>query len=195
MRHFEKKCRILERTGYSMAFFRVFLPCPLFSAMRISPLLSLLFLFSALSAWGGTYVNSTPKELQDKLAAAVESAAKEFNFAIRGVARRRLQKSTRPYDKLFLELDGERVTFERNGSDRLAGVLGGEAVEWLGNQVTFRRRDIDGALVQTFTAEDGVRTNVYRFEEDGKVLHLDITVKSPKLKSPLVYTLQYRLQE
>ena len=28
-----------------------------------------------------------------------------------------------------------------------------------------------------------------------EVLHLDITVKSPKLKSPLVYTLQYRLQE
>ena len=124
MRHFEKKCRILERTGYSMAFFRVSLPCPLFSAMRISPLLSLLFLFSALSAWGGTYVNSTPKELQDKLAAAVESAAKEFNFAIRGVARRRLQKSTRPYDKLFLELDGERVTFERNGSDRLGSGWG-----------------------------------------------------------------------
>ncbi len=167
------------------------------SIMRssLSSIFSLLFLFSALTAWGGTYINATPKELQDKLTATVETAAKEFNFAIRGVARRRLQKSTRPYDKLVLEIDGDRVTFERNGADRMTGLIGGPAVAWLENQVTFTRRESDGALVQTFTAEDGVRTNVYRFAEDGKTLFLDITVKSPKLSAPLVYTLQYRLQE
>ncbi|MBR0459543.1 MAG: hypothetical protein IJJ26_09925 [Victivallales bacterium] len=122
------------------------------------------------------------------LQAQVAKAAKEFNFVIRKIASGRLTKATTPYEKLVLVLDGDKVTFERDGADKLEAVIG-QPVSWLGNQVQFQR-EADGRLKQSFTAEDGSREFLYTFEPDGN-LKVDITLKSSKLKAPIRYSLHY----
>lgn len=155
---------------------------------------SLLCLAVSLSA--AVYRDVTEEPLVKARNAAVEKASKEFNFAIRAIARKRLQKSSRPYSTIRLEVSGDgTVVFEREGSDAITAKVGGEAVPWLENQVSFTRREADSALVQTFRAEDGVRTFVYRMDPDGKGFLLDVKLESPKLDAPLEYTLHYATQE
>lgn len=155
---------------------------------------SLLCLAASLSA--AVYRDVTEESLVKARDAAVEKASKEFNFAIRAIARKRLQKSSRPYSTIRLEVSGDgAVVFERERADAITARIGGEAVAWLENQVSFTRREADSALVQTFRAEDGVRTFVYRMEPGEKGFFLDVKLESPKLDAPLEYTLHYAVQE
>ncbi len=152
------------------------------------------FLCLSLSLSAAVYRDVTEESLVKSRDAAVEKASKEFNFAIRGIARKRLQKSSRPYRTIRLEVSEDgTVVFEREGTDAITAKIGGEAVSWLENQVSFARREGDSALVQTFRAEDGVRTFVYRMEPEEKGFFLDVKLESPKLDAPLEYTLHYSL--
>ena len=153
-----------------------------------------LFLCLSVSLSAAVYRDVTEESLVKTRDAAVEKASKEFNFAIRGIARKRLQKSSRPYRTIRLEVSEDgTVVFEREGTDAITAKIGGEAVSWLENQVSFTRREGDSALVQTFRAEDGVRTFVYRMEPEEKGFFLDVKLESPKLDAPLEYTLHYSL--
>lgn len=152
------------------------------------------FLCLSLSLSAAVYRDVTEESLVKSRDAAVEKASKGFNFAIRGIARKRLQKSSRPYRTIRLEVSEDgTVVFEREGTDAITAKIGGEAVSWLENQVSFARREGDAALVQTFRAEDGVRTFVYRMEPEEKGFFLDVKLESPKLDAPLEYTLHYSL--
>jgi hypothetical protein len=71
----------------------------------------------------------------------------------------------------------------------------GAAVPWRredGELFDVSARLSEGALVQQYTAEDGQRSNVFTLSEDGDLLHMQVTVRSPKLKDDVVYRLAYR---
>lgn len=158
--------------------------------MCLNRIFLVLLVALTLCCGAAEYKYVADSALQKQLTQAIEKAAKEFNFAIRGIARRRLTTSTRPYEVLELTLDDKQVFFQRDGKDPLKATIGEAPVKWLDYQVDFARRE-DGALVQRFIAEDGNRQNVYRFEEDGKILFIDVKVGSPKLKAPIEFTLKY----
>lgn len=159
---------------------------------KIATLLALVCTFT-ITAFSAEYVLDNTPELTKKLEASVEAASKEFNFAIRGIARKRLRQTTKPYDTLRLDVNGDTVLFERNGKDPVTATVNGDAVPWLKDyMISFTRRDTDNALVQKFAAEDGDRENVYRFGNDARLLFIDVKIISPKLDKPVTFTLQYK---
>lgn len=159
--------------------------------MKWYAILGSLFIFScSIFSYGKEYQWDHAKTTQEEIQAAVKKAAAEFNFAIRGIAKRRLTKSTQPYETLSLTIEGKKVIFERNGADRLEATIDGPAVEWLEYQVTFKKLP-DGRICQTFTADDGSRENIYHFSDDGNVT-IEVKVESKKLKEPILFKLVYQ---
>lgn len=120
---------------------------------------------------------------------SVAKAAREFNFVIRKIASSRLRKATTPYKTITLTINDDKVAFARDGKDPINAVIGGPAVQWLDNKVTFVRLS-NGSLKQTFIAEDGQREFLYVFNADGS-LTIKVKLASEKLKNPMEYTLKY----
>ena len=152
--------------------------------------LALLLCLFALTLFGAEYQwDNSPKDaaaLKEKVALA----SKSFNWAIRKIASSRLTKATAPYQTIELTIDGDRVTFSRNGKDRVTTTFGAAPVKWFEDtKVTFEKL-ADGQVRQNFLAEDGRREFLYKFGEEGS-LAVTITLHSEKLSGPLSYHLKY----
>ncbi len=50
----------------------------------------------------------------------------------------------------------------------------------------------NGALKETFVAGDGSRENLFEPSADGQTMIMQVTIRSPQLKQPIVYRLDYR---
>ena len=153
---------------------------------KVLILLTCLLSFSLLAV---DYKWEKNAEDSAKLEKSVAVAAREFNFVIRKVASSRLRKATAPYKTLTLTIEGDNVTFIRDGKDPLKAVIGGEPVLWLESKVSFQRLP-EGKLKQIFAAEDGTREFIYTFNAD-KSLAVSVKLTSDKLKKPMEYTLKY----
>ena len=95
-------------------------------------------------------------------------------------------------------MKGDQITLTRNGSCPVTATIGGKAVKWKREdgkiyKVSFKR-GADGALIQTFVAEDGTRENRFSLSPDGKTLTMAVTLSSKKLKKPLRFSLDYKRQ-
>ena len=58
------------------------------------------------------------------------------------------------------------------------------------SEVSAVLRDLQ--LIQTFKADNGLRTNTFRWDEAGELLYLDVNTASERLPQPVKYTLVYR---
>ncbi len=133
--------------------------------------------------------DNSPKDT-DALKEKVAAASKQFNWAIRKIASKRLTKATAPYQAIELTINENQVTFSRNGANRIETTFGAAPVKWFEDtKVTFEKLN-DGRVKQSFLAEDGKREFLYKFEEDGSLL-VTISLFSEKLSGPLTYTLKY----
>jgi hypothetical protein len=161
------------------------------------PVLTLLILCTAplLAAdpvpFGGWTLAAAP-DLRQVIAAATAP----LNFLVRPIARSRLAKTNEAYRTLTL-VRGER-TFSVQFDQRPALVMpaDGSAVAWTredGETFRIAARMEQDALVQTFQAADGTRTNVFRPDPATGGLSLAVRITSPRLPAPLVYTLDYRV--
>jgi len=139
----------------------------------------------------GAWTLAAAPDLGQIIAAATEP----LNFLVRPIARARLAKLNQPYRTLTL-VRGER-TFSVQFDQRPALVMpaDGSAVAWTredGETFRIAARMEQDALVQTFQAADGTRTNVFRPDPATGGLTLAVHITSPRLPAPLEYALGYR---
>lgn len=139
------------------------------------------------------YVGGAAEESQRK--AAIDAGIESMFFAIRPIARYRLDNATQTVQWLNFEYDGKTLhTRGPDGLDLNGPLNGAEVVNtWRGEKTRVRQRFTqERELVQTFSAEDGAGRNDITLSPDGKTLTVTMTITSPRIPKPIVFRQTYR---
>ncbi|MEM9728521.1 MAG: hypothetical protein AAF997_08045 [Myxococcota bacterium] len=148
---------------------------------------------SSVGHHNGVYVYSPGRGDSAQITHAIESATADLSFMQRGIARKRLEDSTHPFDRFQVSFEGERVLLRINHHEYDLP-LNGQAAKRVGldgNEVlvsaTLRGED----LQQVFRGDKGTRYLDYRFLSDGSV-SLHTSIESKYLPHHIEYALTYR---
>ena len=141
-----------------------------------------------------TFVPSESEEIGPKAREAVS----HLFFAIRGIARRRLEGANEPIDRVDIEYAGDTILISlREGDPTVRAPLSGDTVPY---------ERPDGEVVQVsaavqpriidlyFQAEDGAKEMIFTRRDDGMLAVESITY-SDKLEEPFRYTWVYEPTE
>lgn len=133
----------------------------------------------------------------DRIEEAIETCIARYPEEAKEITRERLRETNRLTRVLFFTaLDSGkqvRIGYEV-ADDGTAAPLDGTEVPSTGAtgelfQLSVRLEN--GALVETFQADNGTRTNTYTVAADGKSLVLQAKVASPQMPTVLTYRLVY----
>jgi hypothetical protein len=130
----------------------------------------------------------------DDVNRAIEATVKKMNFVTRPIARSRLRKTNPAYASIALAFTGDEARITAGSGRAVVLPASGAPVRWKrsdGEVFTVSGKLQNGTYIETFDAKDGRRTNTFSLTPDG-ALKLQVTVTSPRLPSPLRYTLMYR---
>lgn len=133
----------------------------------------------------------------DDVGRAIQRATAEMNFVTRPIARGRLRRTNVPYGTITLAQTTSQVTVTSDERAPIVTPADGTPIRWTredGEVFDVHTRWLDGSLEQTFAAEDGQRINLFSLSPDGRTLTMRVTVTSPRLPEPMVYSLRYRRQ-
>lgn len=142
------------------------------------------------------------RQQSDDLNAKINTAVARMNVVVRQIARPRLRSTNTMYPQLVITQDGGNLRVDMQGRPSLTTPTNGTAILWqreTGRTCPQVRGDCvqvttvwrDGALHQTFRAEDGQRVNVYTLSNNGNTMTMNVTITSPRLPDPLTYRLVY----
>jgi hypothetical protein len=146
-------------------------------------------------ALDGTYTYLEAES--DPIRPAIDRAVARMNFITRPIARGRLTKTNTPYRTLTIGRAEGNISIVTDQRAPIVSPPDGSPIKWTredGEVFDVTTRWVEGALEQTFVAEDGQRKNVYVLAADGSTLEMRVTVTSPRLAEPVSYTLRYRRQ-
>lgn len=147
------------------------------------------------SSLDGTY--HLVQSESDDIHQAIDRAVARMNFVTRPIARSRLRKTNPPYQTVHLSTTASQVTIRIDEREPLTTPANGTPIQWKqasGEVVDVSTEWENGTLEQTFVAKDGQRVNHFSLSPGGELLHLKVTLTSPRLAEPLIYTLRYRKQ-
>jgi hypothetical protein len=141
----------------------------------------------------GTY--TLVPELSDDIDAAIKRATQRMNFFVRPIARLRLRKVNRTHQTLEFHVDSLMLHSAYDHKPAIVSPRDGVMTRWTredGEEFSVTSSVAGDSVVQTFHAKDGQRENVVTLSEDGSMLTVRITIRSPRLPDPLTYRLVYR---
>jgi hypothetical protein len=144
------------------------------------------------SGLSGTYRSVSDRD--SDIAQAIDKAVAKMNFIKRPIARGRLSRTNFAYKEIRIELGATEaeITYDTQAPIRMP--LSGESIKWKradGEVFDVSAKLVNGTLVQTYKAEDGMRVNSFSRDANGE-LQLAVEVSSPQLPEPVKYTLLYR---
>jgi hypothetical protein len=155
----------------------------------LSTLVALPALAQGGGLWGTWTLVSTPD-----LAKAIEAAIAPLNPLVRPFARARLARANTPCTTLRIDPDPDGITIQTDQRAPQHVPADGRPMVWTrndGEKLFISARLDQDDLVQTFRTRDGERTTVFHPDPASHTLTLKVTVTSPRLPNPLVYTLVY----
>lgn len=126
---------------------------------------------------------------------AIDAALAKENFAIRAMARGRLEKANKVPKFVYIGQTGDKTTVSFDEKTGPTAPSDGRTIVWTrpdGRQYQLRIALESGVLVQSYKAEHGTRVNRFTLSPDGRILSMDVTVSSPRLESSIVYRLVFR---
>jgi hypothetical protein len=139
----------------------------------------------------GTYLNE--QQSAKTIESAIETTVAKMNFIKRPIARSRLKKTNSAHRRVEIRIGSSEISVAFDGNKPVQMPADGSTIRWTREDgETF---DVNAAwdgerLVQTFKAEDGARANAFSVGADGR-LNMVVTLTSPQLDQPLVYTLTF----
>jgi hypothetical protein len=139
----------------------------------------------------GTYINE--QQSAQTIEAAIEATVAKMNFIKRPIARSRLKKTNEAHRRVEIGIGPGEISVAFDGHKPVQMPADGSTIRWTREDgETFEVNAAwDGSrLVQTFKAEDGTRANAFSVGADGR-LNMQVTLTSPQLDQPLVYTLTF----
>jgi hypothetical protein len=137
------------------------------------------------------FTGSTREEAERK--AAIDRGIDSLFFAIRGIARSRLSAGTKIDPWVAFAVDADKIRFRTPAAPEAVSPESGTPVDYVndGERIKLSQRVAGPRLTQMFVAGQGRRMNEWLLSEDANKLWLKVTVSSPKLTRPIVYTLTY----
>ena len=141
----------------------------------------------------GTY--TLVPEQSDDIEAAIRQATRRMNFIVRPIARSRLRRVNLTHRTLEFRVDSLMLHSAYDRRPPIVSPRNGVQTRWTredGEEFTVTSFVAGDSVIQTFHAKDGQRENVVTLSEDGSMLTVRITVRSPKLPEALMYRLVYR---
>jgi len=164
--------------------------------MLLLPLLAALALPAAAdaqeSSMRGTF--TIDRARSDDVNRAIETAVARMSFVTRPIARGRLRRTNTVYQRVVINYTQAQVSTTFDQRRPVESPANGQPVKWTredGEKFDLSTEWQGGRLVQTFRAEDGSRTNTYTISPDGRTLTMHVTLRSPRLSSPLEYNLVF----
>jgi len=139
----------------------------------------------------GTFANE--QQSASTIESAIETTVAKMNFIKRPIARSRLKKTNEAHRRVEIGMGQDQISVAFDGHKPVQMPADGHTIRWTREDgETF---DVNAAwdgerLVQTFKAEDGTRANAFSVGADGR-LNMVVTLTSPQLDQPLVYTLTF----
>ena len=134
------------------------------------------------------------RQQSDDVNRAIESAVSKMSFVTRPIARGRLRRTNQMYQRVVVNFTPAQVSTTFDQRHAIESPANGQPVAWTredGEKFQLSTSWENGRLVQTFRAEDGSRTNTYSISPDGRTLTMHVTLRSPRLSSPLEYNLVF----
>ncbi len=133
----------------------------------------------------------------EKVVAAITSGTASMNFIKRPIARSRLKKTNLPpYGTVRISHTPTEVSVDMDGRAPILTPADGKTIKWKrpedGEMLDVNTVWENGALKETFVAGDGSRENLFAISPDGQIMTMQVTIRSPQLKQPIVYKLDYR---
>jgi hypothetical protein len=141
----------------------------------------------------GTYTYA--EDRSEDVNAAIDAGVAKLNFIVKLFARPRLRKTNYAYQRLTFVMDGDTLSIQMDDRKPIRAPISGTPVKW--RRETGEWYDVttsweNSVLSQSYIAGDGRRVNAFSLSEDGRLLNMQVTVSSPKLKDDIVYRLAYR---
>lgn len=126
-------------------------------------------------------------------AQAIERSVDKVFFALRGIARGRLEDKTKISSAVSLRFEGGNIRCSIPGAPDAVSPADGRAVDYTvaGETVKLSQRVDGGRLVQSFSTPEGSRTNTYVPSDDGERYAMQVNISSPRLPTSVMYTLTY----
>lgn len=141
----------------------------------------------------GTYTYVA--EGSDDIEEAIDDAVSKVSWFIRTFARSRLRNTNPLYERIVIERSDTAWSILVDDRKPVVAPVDGSAVKWEREDGEVFDVSIElldpSTLKQLFVAEDGERENLYRLGPGGDAMSMTVTIRSPKLKEPLVYTWNY----
>ena len=134
------------------------------------------------------------RQQSDDVNRAIETAVSRMSFVTRPIARGRLRRTNTVYNRVVINYTTAQVSTTFDKRRAVESPANGQPVPWTredGEKFQLSTSWENGRLVQTFRAEDGSRTNTYSISPDGRTLTMHVTLRSPRLTSPLEYNLVF----
>ncbi len=132
----------------------------------------------------------------DVVTTAINTGTAKMNFIKRPIARSRLKKTNLPpYAWVKIEHTPTEVSIEMDGRKPILTPADGKSIKWTredGEVFDVNTVWESGTLKETFVAGDGSRENLFEPAPDGQTMTMQVTIRSPQLKQPIVYKLDYR---
>ena len=136
------------------------------------------------------FVGSSREEAARR--AAIDRGIDSLFFAIRGIARSRLSDATKIEPWVAFSFDAEKIRVRLPSVTHVSPANGAPVDYVSGSDHTKLRQRLEaGRVTQVFVAGEGSRTNAWVLSSDARTLELTVTVSSPRLTRPVVYTLTY----
>lgn len=128
------------------------------------------------------------------IAAGIEKATEGMSFITKPIAKSRLSKSNVAFASIGFKFPDNKVSIQHDARKPVDSPTDGKKVQWTredGESFMVSQKVSDTKIVQVFHAEDGDKTLEYVFSEDFQTMKVHVQLDSPKLPSPLKYTLEY----
>jgi len=132
------------------------------------------------------------------IATAIDASVASMNFMIRSMARSRLRENNVAYQRIRIARTPAAIEIAFDDLNPIRMPTDGtpaQSISEHGETSTISIKQQGPQLIQTLKADNGVRVNTFRWEPDGKALHLDVQTSSERLPRPVSYTLVYRRVE
>lgn len=149
---------------------------------------------TAVTRLSGLYRYTGDATEQAARVEAIDSGIESLFFAIRPIARSRAASATVIAETCRISLEGELVRVKVPDRPDYVSPLDGREARFVykDDESTLTHRMKGGTLIEHFDQEGEGRINEYSLGEDNETMRVKVTLYSPKLTRPIVYTLTYR---
>ena len=130
---------------------------------------------------------------EEQVKTAIYKATEEMSFLTRGIARDRLISSQKPPKRIRMQRQDNMFIIHPDTLPALSMPISGEAVKYEDRMVRASLDSGGGRLTlrQISENQQGKRENIYRLQERGKSMDLEVTVNSSHLPTQLQYKLRF----